>query len=286
MKPSDDPVAPPLILGILNLTTDSFSDGGRFLDPQVALEHAEQMLAQGADIIDVGAESSHPAAESVSPELQIQRLRPVVEALKSRGARVSVDATYPRVIEAMLRLGVDYINHVDGFRDPQAIAAVAGSAAKLIVMHAVAGYRQPGRRSLPATPIMPGVLTFLRERMDALVAAGVALERIIVDPGMGRFLSPSPNPSLEVLRGLPELLALGFPVCLCASRKSFIGAVLAAPGAPRPVDQREFGTLAVELWAALGGVQFIRTHDVRALKDALTMLAAIGAFERTIAAGG
>jgi len=280
------------LIGILNVTRDSFSDGGRFLDPEAALEHARQLAADGADIIDVGAESTHPDAEDVPAEVEIERLTPVIERLKADDVRVSVDTHKAAVMRQVLALGADLINDVTALCDPEAVAAVRDSDARLIIMHSRASGAR-AERAVPASPVAPAwrvapassrcnsgmivdqVAEFFERRVAELTAAGIDRGRLILDPGMGFFLSPRPEDSLAVLRGLERIAALGLPVCVSASRKSFIGSVLGGEGTPRPVSQRGAGSLATEVWAARHGAAYIRTHDVRALRDALTMLAAI-----------
>lgn len=273
------------ILGIVNVTRDSFSDGGRFLDPAAAIDHAVRLLADGADMIDIGAESTHPDAESVPADVEIARLTPVIESLKNADATVSVDTCKPAVIRHVLALGVDFINDVTALESPGAIEAVRDSNARLILMHAIrqtesgssAADGRAVRPQIGAQRIMDTILSFFRRRIAELQDAGIARERLILDPGMGFFLSKDPGPSLAVLRGLRELSALGCALLVCTSRKSFIGALLGESAAPRPVTERSAGTLATELWAAAQGVAYIRTHDVRALRDGLRMWTAIQA---------
>lgn len=265
----------PLILGILNLTADSFSDGGRFQTPDAAEAHARQLLNDGADVIDIGAQSTHPRAADVSLEVEIARLTPIVERLKSAGARVSVDTHKPAVMHAMLALQVEFINDVTGFVAPEARQLAAASTAKLIVMHAVHSLDQNGHPRtaraealpVPADAIVERIEAFWDERIAALEQAGVARERIILDPGMGIFLGADPQASYVALRNLPRLCRRGFPVCVSTSRKSF----LVAPGDRERVPPAERGaaTLASELYAVQQGARYIRTHDVRALRAAL-----------------
>jgi dihydropteroate synthase type 2 len=263
------------ILGILNLTRDSFSDGGRYLAPDRALAHARQMVADGAAIIDLGAESTHPDAEDVPAEEEVARLTPVIKALRADGVRLSVDTYKPPVMRAVLSMGVEIINDVTALRDPAAAVAVRDSSARIIIMHSTATGARAERRDVPAAEMVAQILTFFDRRIAELEVAGIARERLILDPGMGLFLGRDPAVSVTVLRNLDRLAALGLPLCVSTSRKSFIGAVLGTPAAPRPVDQRDAGTLATELWAAQHGVEYIRTHDVRALHDAWTMLRAL-----------
>lgn len=264
------------ILGILNITADSFSDGGRFLDPGAALARARELRAAGADWIDVGAESTHPDAADVPAEEELRRLTPVVTALLSEGARVSVDTVKPVVMRAMLGLGVQMINDVHGLRDAESIAVVRDATARVIVMHNRAPRGRAQRAAPPAADIVGEVEVFFRERLATLTQAGIARERIILDPGMGFFLSPRAEDSVAVLRALPRLAACGAPLCVSVSRKSFIGAIVGSADQPRPVQQRGAGTLAAELWtAAQPGVCYIRTHDVAALRDGLRVWAAL-----------
>lgn len=267
----------PTVLGILNLTDDSFSDGGAYATLETALVHARQLLADGADLIDVGAEATHPRAEAVSEEEEMARLTPVVTELKKIEARVSVDTTKPGVMRRMLALGADVINDVTGFLNPESVAAVRDSTAKIIVMHAV---HTLTAEQLPVTPRAeplsyspPGIVArienFFRERISTLMAAGIAKERIILDPGMGVFLGNNPRASFQVLIHLPKFRKLGVPLCVCTSRKSFLTSVLHGP--PRPPRERGAATLATELIAFDQGAQYIRTHDVRALCDALAI---------------
>lgn len=268
------------IIGILNLTRDSFSDGGRFLDPAAAIAQGREMIAAGAAVIDVGAESTHPDAESVPDAEQVARLAPVLEALRGTGAALSVDAHRPRVIEAALARGATIVNDVTALRDEGAVRVVARSDARVILMHArrhaAAGARAE-RIDAAAQDVAGEALEFFRRRIAELADAGIAPQRLILDPGMGFFLSTRAQASARMLAELGRLRELGLPACISVSRKSFIGEILGSAGAARPVSERAAGTLACEIWAALQGVEFIRTHDVRALADALAMLSAIRA---------
>jgi dihydropteroate synthase type 2 len=257
----------PQIMGILNVTRDSFSDGGRYLEPAWALAHARQLLADGADIIDVGAESTHPDAESVPAEEEIRRLTPVVQKLRELGARVSVDTYKPAVMRHVLRLGVEFINDVTALRDPAAVAAVRDSQVKLILMHSTATGPQAERRPVGPQGMVERILAFFERRIAELEQAGIRAERLILDPGMGLFLSSDPQTSVRVLRELSRLSVLGRPILVSVSRKGFLADLLGPPH--RLPAQRGAATLAAELWAAQKGVAYIRTHDVQALRDAL-----------------
>lgn len=265
------------ILGIVNLTRDSFSDGGRFVDPDAAVAYARQLLADGADWVDIGAESTHPDAEDVPAEVEIERLEPVVQVLKATGARVSVDTYKPAVIERMLALGVDMINDVTALRDPAAREVLRGSDVPVVLMHSTATTARAERGDVAPDVVVGRVVAFFHARLAALATGGIHPQRLILDPGMGFFLGRDPRVSTTMLRHLNELAVIGRPVCVSTSRKSFIGALLADEDSPRVVDERGAGTLATELWAYTRGVQYVRTHDVRALRDAVRLWEAIAA---------
>lgn len=258
--------------GIVNVTRDSFSDGGRHLAPDAAIAHGERLLADGADVIDLGAESTHPDAEDVPAEVEARRLRPVVEALLRRGATVSIDTCKPDVMREMLALGVHWLNDVAGFCSAAAMAAVAGAPAhvRFVAMFARGSGARAERRADGTGDLLAELRAFWRARIAAFAAAGVARERLVLDPGMGFFLGNTEAPSLTVLRHLPELRREFAPLLVSVSRKSFVGAVTG-----RDVGERGPGTLAAELWAARAGVDWIRTHDVGALRSAWAVERAI-----------
>ncbi|MBK9120715.1 MAG: dihydropteroate synthase [Phycisphaerales bacterium] len=259
------------ILGIVNLTRDSFSDGGQYLAPEVALAHARRLVAEGAAIVDVGAESTHPDSEDVPAEVEIARLTPVVTALRAEGVRVSVDTWKPDVMRAMLALGVDWINDVTGLANPAAAPILRSGNARIIVMHAIADTARAARTFTSPEHIVSRIMTFFEQRIATLTAAGIARERLVLDPGLGLFLGHNPATSMAVLRALSTLHTFGLPLCLSPTRKSFLGALLGTDETPRPIAERGAATLAAELWAAHHGVQFLRTHDVRALHDGWTL---------------
>lgn len=264
------------ILGIVNITRDSFSDGGLYFDPEEAVQRALQLVADGAAYVDIGAESTHPDAEAVSDEDEVARVSGVLRVLKVNKVCVSVDTYKPLTARAALALGADMINDVSGGRDADLARAIADSDAQYLIMHATADTPKAQRTPVSADGMLDRVLRFFEERIAKLQNWGVRREQLILDPGLGLFLSTDPNASVNVLRGIERLKELGPPVCIAASRKSFIGALLAPAGAdPRPVYDRAYGTLAVELWAALSGAEYIRTHDVRAAADALRLLSTL-----------
>ena len=259
-------------LGILNITTDSFSDGGKYLAPEAALAHAQRLADEGADIIDIGAASSHPDAQAVGPDTEIARLAAIVPALRTRGVPLSIDSFHTPVQRWALAAGADYLNDIHGFADATFYPELAASPAKLIVMHAIQARGIATREDVPPEKIMDRIFAFFDARVAALEKAGIARDRLILDPGMGFFLGTNPETSMTVLDRLPELThRYGLPLLVSVSRKSLVGEITG-----RPVDQRGPGTLAAELWAARHGASWIRTHDVAAFRDAWAVEAAIG----------
>jgi dihydropteroate synthase type 2 len=256
------------ILGILNLTRDSFSDGGRYLEPKLALAHAKAMMQAGADGIDVGAESTHPDSEDVDAAEELRRLVPVLRSLKEWGIPVSVDTWKAPVMEAVLPLGVTWINDVHGFRDPRSLDAVRNHPVHLIVMHNRSlGYRATRDGHATELSALESVEHFFSHRPLELAQGGIEPGRIILDPGMGFFLGPDPESSFQVLRALPSLRKSGLPILLSVSRKSFICKTLG-----KQPETSAAGTLAAELYGALAGADFIRTHEPGPLRDGLRIL--------------
>lgn len=258
----------PQIVGVLNITTDSFSDGGKFLDTDKAIEHAEKLLADGADILDLGAAASNPHAEHVPPEVEIERLASVVAHLQKRSARISIDTTKTEVQRWALAQEVEFLNDIRGFPDESLYRELVESKTKLIVMHFISDLDKAVR--VPKTPqeVFASIRTFFHRRPQRLQGAGIARERIVIDPGMGFFLAENPEPSLAVLAHLGELKKeFGFPMMVGVSRKSFL----------RNLDQPErcdiqTRMLAAEIFAALQGVDYVRTHEVRPLREGLLTL--------------
>jgi dihydropteroate synthase len=252
----------PLVMGILNVTPDSFSDGGRYSTVELALRRAEAMISEGVDIIDVGGESTRPGAASLSLREELDRVMPVLEALRDCGKPLSIDTIKPEVMEAVLGFGADMINDVNGFRDDRASDAVRDSACGLCVMHM---QRQP--QTMQQNPdyvdVVAEVLAFLRARCDALTGSGVARDRLCVDPGFGFGKTLEHN--LALLRNIDRLRdALGFPVLAGISRKSMLGAITG-----RGVEERQAASLAAAVVAAERGARIIRVHDVAQTVDAL-----------------
>jgi dihydropteroate synthase len=260
----------PLVMGILNVTADSFSDGGRWLDPAVAIAHARRMLDEGADLIDIGAESTRPGAPPVPAEIEIARLLPVLRALADCGRPLSVDTRKPEVMRAVLATGLaDLINDVAGFVSAEAVDAVAGSAAACCVMH-MQGDPLTMQQAPAYREVVGDVRDWLAARVAALQHAGVDRARIVVDPGIGFGKTVTHN--LELLARLPEVAVDGLPVLVGVSRKSMIGAITG-----RGVDDRLPGSLAAMLAAVARGARILRVHDVAATRDALAVWTAIDA---------
>ena len=256
-------------MGVLNLTPDSFSDGGRFIDVDAAVAHALAMVDEGADLIDLGAESTRPGAPPVPAAQEIDRLMPVLGRLKDCGRPLSVDTRKPEVMRAAIAAGADMINDVAGFADAAAIDAVAADArVACCVMH-----MQGDPLTMQQAPAYRDVVVEVRDRLVeravALQDRGVAAGRIVVDPGIGFGKTLAHN--LSLLRRLDELAGAGWPVLVGVSRKSMLGAITG-----RPVGERLPGSLAAMLAAVAHGARIVRVHDVAPTRDALAVWAAIG----------
>lgn len=252
------PVSLPLIMGVLNVTPNSFSDGGKYRDPEVAALHAESMINDGADIIDIGGESTGPDSTNVSPSEEIKRVIPVLHALKkrplARDVFISVDTYKSEVAQAALAEGVAMINDVTALRgDPKLAQVVARNNAYLVLMYAKDSTARTTRDTTSYKDIMKTIAEFLEKRIAVAVRAGVAKNKIFIDPGMGAFLSGDPQYSYEVLRRLPELKKLSCPILLGASRKSFL---------PGPMRERLIPGIIAHTVAVQNGASIIRVHDV------------------------
>lgn len=268
--------AAPVVMGVLNVTADSFSDGGRYLDIDAAVEHGLAMHRRGVDIVDVGGESTRPGATRIDATVEADRVVPVIAALAAEGVATSVDTMRARVAEAAVEAGVRIVNDVSGGRaDPAMARVVAQSGLPWILMHwraAGAEYRHAG----PAArydDVVADVSTELLEQVDRAVVAGVDPSMLVLDPGLGFAKTADHNWTL--LRGLPELVALGYPVLIGASRKRFLGSLLAdADGVPRPPDGREVATAVVSALAVAGGAWGVRVHDAASSLDAVEVVRA------------
>ena len=298
-----DPADRPLVMGILNVTPDSFSDGGKYVEPADAMAHAQAMVSEGADIIDVGPESTRPGARDVSADEQIGRAVPIIRAIRAADSEIpiSIDTRLAPVAEAALDAGADIINDVSALRDDAAMVDLAATAkVPIIMMH---------RKGTPATmqdrggpdydDVVAEICVFLRERVRFATDHGVDPARIIIDPGVGFGKRVEHN--LLILRHLPRFVALGHPLLLGASRKSFIGCVLggqadaigpiplsdpirqSGPAAPssqprhhgQDSGEREAASLACAAMAVMAGVSIIRTHEVRATSDVVSLCTAV-----------
>jgi dihydropteroate synthase len=250
------------VMGILNVTPDSFSDGGRFQTLEFAISRAEEMVADGADMIDVGGESTRPGSPSVPVEEELRRVMPALYALQGLGKPLSVDTCKPEVMREAIIAGADMINDINAFRAPGALDAVAGSDCGLCVMH-MQGTPQAMQHNPSYTDVVSEVIDFLRDRIDAMLAAGIARQRICVDPGFGFGKTVEHNYAL--LRHIGQIRdELGLPVLTGVSRKSMIGAVTG-----RPVERRLAGSLAGALASVAHGAKIVRVHDVAETVDAL-----------------
>jgi dihydropteroate synthase len=253
------------ILGILNITEDSFSDGAKYLDPGAAIAQGRALVADGADILDLGAASSNPESKGVPPDLEIGRLTPVVAALN--GVALSIDSFSLPVQRWALAQNVAYINDIHGFADTTLYPELAASPAKLIVMHAVQEQGAATRVDVAPEVIMGRIEKFFAARLSALERAGIARARMILDPGMGFFLGTNPRTSFTVLANLAQLKArFGLPILVSVSRKSFLRRLTG-----RDVHASGAVSLAAELFAIRQGADYIRTHAPGALRDALLL---------------
>jgi len=255
----------PIVMGVLNVTPDSFSDGGRFLDPKTAIDQARRMIAEGADVLDIGAESTRPygGALAVSIAEEMRRLAPVLPAVVALGVPVSIDTMKAEVAAWALAAGAAIVNDVWGLqRDGELARVVAQHAVPVIIMH--------NREAAdPSIDIIADICAFFSHSLDIAARAGIARQNIVLDPGIG--FGKTPEQSLTAIARLPELKSFGLPLLVGASRKRFIDTV-----SPAPPDQRLGGSIAAHLLAVAGGAAIIRTHDVAETAQALRVAAAIG----------
>ena len=255
----------PIVMGVLNVTPDSFSDGGRFLDPVDAIDQARRMIAEGADVLDIGAESTRPYGGAVSVPVaeEMRRLGPVLPAVVGLGVAVSIDTMKAEVAAWALAAGAAIVNDVWGLqRDGELARVVAQHAVPVIIMH--------NREAAdPAIDILADICAFFSRSLDIAARAGIARQNIVLDPGIG--FGKTPEQSLTAIARLPELKSFGLPLLVGASRKRFIDTV-----SPAPPDQRLGGSIAAHLLAVAGGAAIIRTHDVAETVQALRVAAAIG----------
>ena len=254
----------PVVMGVLNVTPDSFSDGGRFLDPGAALDQARRMVAEGADILDIGAESTRPYGDAVAVPLaeEMRRLEPILPAVVALGVPVSIDTIKAKTAAWALAAGATIVNDVWGLqRDPDMAPLVAEQAVPVVLMH--------NREAAdPAIDIMADITAFLSRSLEIAAHAGIASERIVLDPGIG--FGKTPEQSVIAIARLGELKSFGLPLLIGASRKRFIDRI-----SPAPPDRRLGGSLAAHLAAVANGAAIVRTHDVAETVQALRVAAAI-----------
>jgi dihydropteroate synthase len=256
-----------LVMGVVNVTPDSFSDGGRYLDARAAIDHGLELLREGADLLDVGGESTRPGAESVSAEEELARVEPVVAALAADGARVSIDTTKAAVARAAIAAGATYVNDVSALRfDPELAGVVADAGVDCCLMH-MRGEPRTMQHDPRYDDVVSDVKAHLEERLAFAVGSGIAEERVHLDPGIGFGKTLEHN--LELLRRLDEIVAIGRPVVIGTSRKSFLGKLTG-----REVDERVPATVATNVLALERGARVFRVHDVAPTVDALTVAAA------------
>ena len=260
------------VLGVVNVTPDSFSDGGDHPDTDSAVRHGLALLNDGADLLDVGGESTRPGAERVTEAEERRRVLPVVERLAAAGAVVSVDTMRAAVAVAAVEAGAQLVNDVSGgLADPEMLPAVAAAGAAYVAMH-WRGHSTDMQTRARYADVVSEVRDELAGRRDAALAAGIARSRLLLDPGLG--FAKQPEHSWALLRALPALAELGQPLVVGASRKGFLGTLLADPqGEPRPARERDAATAAVTVVAAQAGAWAVRVHDARASADAVRVVA-------------
>lgn len=259
----------PLLMGIVNVTPDSFSDGGRFLDPKAAVEHAQRLIHEGADLLDIGGESTRPGSEPIPLDEELRRVMPVVEALAARVAvPISVDTSKADVARRALQSGAAIINDVTALvGDSEMVEVAARSAAGVVVMH-MQGRPATMQNEPTYADVVEEVLAFLRNRLDELARQGIDQSRVAVDPGIGFGKTLEHN--LQILHHVERFGELGRPVCIGHSRKKIIGTLTG-----RPVQDRRYGTIGAALALAHKGVAILRVHDVAAVREALDLFLAV-----------
>jgi len=264
----------PVVMGVVNVTPDSFSDGGEWFEPQAAVDHGRLLMAQGADIIDVGGESTRPGAERPSVQEELRRVLPLIEVIAAEGATVSVDTMRAVVASRALAAGASIVNDVSGgLADPDMVRVVAQAGVPFVAMH-WRGHSVEMQGRAVYDDVVAEVCAQLAARRDALLAAGIAPGGLVLDPGLGFAKLAEHNWS--ILARLDVLQQLGHPVLVGASRKSFLGR-LGVPegGVPRPPAERDAATAATSVIASLAGVWGVRVHDVPATRDALAVVSAV-----------
>lgn len=260
----------PKIFGILNITEDSFSDGGLYLDRDSALKRGNELIQDGVDVIDIGPASSNPDARTVAPDEEIRRIEPVFDAYSGK-VPLSVDTFRPETQRWAMSMHVDFLNDIHGFPHQEMYEELSKSDCRLVVMHSVQQIWKAEKVETDPATMLERIESFFARRIEELTGAGIDRSRIIIDPGMGYFLGSNPSSSIAVLASISRLRDdIGLPVMISVSRKSFLRALTG-----RGTGDIGAATLSAELFAAIHGVDYIRTHDVRSLKDALVVLEAL-----------
>ena len=258
-----------LVMGVLNVTPDSFSDGGRFDDTEIAISHAFQMIQDGADIIDIGGESTRPGSERISVQVELDRVLPVIAGLVDSGVAISIDTMRAEVARAAIEAGACMINDVSGGKsDPEMLSYVSTLTVPYILMH----WRGPSNIMNTLTDysdVVADVTSEISKQVDLAVAAGIARERIAVDPGIG--FAKTVDQNWPILKHLDVLEGLGLPILMGASRKKFLGELLAKDGVVRDSDERESATTAISTLMAARGLWAVRVHDVKPTRDAIAV---------------
>ncbi|QOJ09224.1 MAG: dihydropteroate synthase [Nitrosomonas sp. H1_AOB3] len=257
----------PLIMGVINVTPDSFSDGGYFDTTEKAIEQARRLIQEGADILDIGGESTRPGSRSVGGDEELLRVMPVIEFALSMDIPVSVDTSKPEVMRATIDAGVDLVNDINALRAPGALDVVADSAVMIYLMH-MQGKPETMQHNPQYSDVVAEVISFLEQRVAAAVSTGIERERIIIDPGFGFGKTFEHN--LMLLRGLDRLVSTNFPVLAGLSRKSMLGTITG-----NAVNDRVHASVAAALLAVGQGARIIRVHDVKATRDAFSVFAAV-----------
>ena len=259
-----------LVMGVLNVTPDSFSDGGRFDDTEIAISHALQMIEDGADIIDIGGESTRPGSERISVQVELDRVLPVIAGLVNSGVAISIDTMRAEVARAAIEAGACMINDVSGGKsDPEMLSYVSTQTAPYILMH----WRGPSNIMNTLTDyndVVADVTSEISKQVDVAVAAGIARERIAIDPGIG--FAKTVDQNWPILKHLDVLEGLGLPILMGASRKKFLGELLAKAGVARDSDERESATTAISTLMAARGMWAVRVHDVKPTRDAVAVV--------------
>jgi dihydropteroate synthase len=259
-----------LVMGVLNVTPDSFSDGGRFDDTEIAISHALQMIEDGADIIDVGGESTRPGSERISVQVELDRVLPVIAGLVDSGVAISIDTMRAEVARAAIEAGAGVINDVSGGKsDPEMLSYVSTLTVPYILMH----WRGPSNIMNTLTDyndVVADVTAEISKQVEVAVAAGIARERIAIDPGIG--FAKTVDQNWPILKHLDVLEGLGLPILMGASRKKFLGELLAKAGVARDSDERESATTAISTLMAARGLWSVRVHDVKPSSDAIAVV--------------